>query len=257
VGRVSPVVNYRLFYIDVRRGSATETQKLATIKNNNKEEAFLFLHFFSSLYFFARPLCVLSERATHQILEMISKTENETFLTNDETKLSSQSNKCCSKWWNQGYRHQQFICEIIESFFFRALIIFLVVLDTSLVITEMILDSLKIDYECESHVHHKLREHNTMMKERIEYGMEIAHYGSIAILLFFVVELIIKIYAFGREFWNIRRRKMEYFDAFLVLTSLSIDLYFLRGEEKILGKRLLLILSFRLWRFLRIISSKS
>jgi hypothetical protein len=94
------------------------------------------------------------------------------------------------------------------------------------------------------------------MIEHIEIGMEIAHYSSIAILTFFVIELIVKIYALGREFYNIRKRKMEYFDAFIVITSFSIDVYFLHGEENILGEKLLLILTFRLWRFIRIISSK-
>ncbi|CAF1509849.1 unnamed protein product [Rotaria sordida] len=47
---------------------------------------------------------------------------------------------------------------------------------------------------------------------------------------------------------------MEYFDGFIVITSLIIDLYFLYKEKKILSKRIL-IFSIRLWRFIRIISS--
>jgi hypothetical protein len=188
---------------------------------------------------------------------MTSKTENEKFLPNRKTTSSSQSDNCCSKWWHQGCPCQKSICEIIESFTFRALIIFLVVLDTSLVITEMILDSFKMHYECNRNVHHASKHENEKAKERIEIWMEIAHYCSIGILILFVLELIIKIYAFGGEFWNCRRKKMEYFDAFIVITSLCIDLIFLGGEKKVLGDKLILILSFRLWRFVRIISSKS
>ena len=50
---------------------------------------------------------------------------------------------------------------------------------------------------------------------------------------------------------------MEYLDAFIVITSLAIDLSFLHGEKKVVGEKLLLVLTFRLWRFVRIISSKS
>jgi hypothetical protein len=124
------------------------------------------------------------------------------------------------------------------------------------------LDSFKIHYQCHSGKtnhssnHHTSNHHKAVMIEHIEIGMELAHYSSIAILTFFVIELIVKIYALGKEFYNIRRRKMEYFDAFIVITSFVIDVYFLRGEETILGEKLLLILTFRLWRFIRIISSK-
>ena len=96
-----------------------------------------------------------------------------------------------------------------------------------------------------------------MIKERIEVAMEIVHFISIGILTFFVIELLVRVYASGKEFWNVYRKKMEYFDAFIVITSLIIDLVILSGEKKTLGEKLLLILSFRLWRFVRIISSKS
>ena len=193
----------------------------------------------------------------HQIILMLSKTETDKFLTVEKKESSSKSNKCYSKWWNQDYYLQENICRRIESFNFRALVIFLVIADTSLVITEIILDSFKIQYECEIHVRHTLNHHDKIMKERIEVAMEIVHYTSIGILTFFFIELLVRIYASGKEFWNVHKKKMEYFDAFIVITSLIIDLVFLSGEEKILGKKLLLILSFRLWRFVRIISSKS
>ena len=133
---------------------------------------------------------------------------------------------------------------------FRALVIFLVVLDTGLIISEIMLDHLKIHYRCERQIHHTDR-----VIRRIDLAMEIAYYASIGILVFFVVELVIKIYASGREFWNIHRKKMEYFDAFIVITSLIISLYFGHGEKKVHSEELLLIFSFRLWRFVRIVSS--
>lgn len=183
---------------------------------------------------------------------MVNKAENDRFLTNERPEASS---KCCSVWWHQGYPHQEAINRIIESFKFRALVIFLVVVDTALIIGELMLDSLKIHHECKMNAHHSPKKPEKIEKGRLEFAMEIAHLASIGILLFFVLELIIRIYALGKDFWNIRRRKMEYFDAFIVLTSLAVDLYFLRVELEVLGEELLLIFSIRLWRFVRIVSS--
>jgi hypothetical protein len=137
------------------------------------------------------------------------------------------------------------------------LVIFLVVADTGLIITEIMLDSFKSDYECEIRVNQSLIHYNERLKDHIELTIEIVHNCSIAILTLFFIELLVRIYASGREFWNIRRKKMEYLDALIVITSLTVDLSFLHREEKIVGHHLLLVLTLRLWRFVRIISSKS
>lgn len=178
--------------------------------------------------------------------------ETDNFLSNETTE---PSRTCYSKWWNQKFKNQENICRIIESYHFRALVIFLVVADTALVISEIMLDSVKIHYECEKDHHDKSKHEEDISKHRVELAMEIAHFSSIGILVFFTIELIVRIYAFGKEFWNIHRKKMEYFDAFIVITSLIIDLYFLRMEKKLLGNQLLIIFSIRIWRFVRIISS--
>lgn len=159
---------------------------------------------------------------------------------------------CCSKWWNRRFRHQHVICRVLESMLFRALVIFLVVADTALIIAEIMLDYFKLHYKCErpGEAHDHTREH-------IDLAMEIAHFASIGILVFFIVELIVKIYAFAEEFWNYRRKKMEYFDAVIVISSLIIDLYFLEKGKKVLGEELLVIFAVRLWRFVRIVSSTS
>ena len=51
--------------------------------------------------------------------------------------------------------------------------------------------------------------------------------------------------------------KMEYFDAVIVIVSLSLDLYFLSAGKRVLGEELFVIFSLRMWRFVRIISSES
>jgi hypothetical protein len=189
---------------------------------------------------------------------MVSNKETDNFLPDEKKKSSSQFEKCHQKWWNQNYHCQEAICRVIESFYFQALVIFLVIVDTALVITEIILDSFKIHYECEEKLQHSSKKHHDEVKlEHFELAMEIVHFASIVILSFFFIELLVRIYGLGKEFWNIRRKKMEYFDAFIVITSLAIDLAFLTGEKKIVGEKLILILTFRLWRFIRIISSKS
>lgn len=184
-------------------------------------------------------------------LKMTQRTEIDQFLPEERPKTSS---KCFSKWWHQKYPHQQVICRIIESFPFRATVILLVIIDTALVIGEIMLDSVKIHYECDAdnHQSHAKRE---IFKKRIELIMEIVHFTSIGILAAFVLELLVRIYASGKEFYNIRRKKMEYFDAFIVIVSLGIDLYLLRVEKQILREELLFMFSFRLWRFVRIVSS--
>ncbi|CAF1581987.1 unnamed protein product [Adineta ricciae] len=187
---------------------------------------------------------------------MVNKVEMGKFLAlNNGRRSSSHAAGCFSRWWHQEFHSQEVISCAIESFYFHVLIIFLVVLDTALVVTEILLDSFKIHYECEFHTDdaHKSHYHSTII--HLEFAIEVAHYLSIGILVFFVIELLVRIFASGREFWNIRRRKMEYFDAFIVVTSLIIDLSFLRGENKLLGEELVLVLAFRLWRFVRIISS--
>ena len=184
--------------------------------------------------------------------------ETDNFLPDEKQKSLAQFQKCHKKWWKQNYYGQKAISRFIESYYFQALIILLVIVDTGLVVSEIILDSFKIHYECEEKLHHSGKKHHDDVKlKRFEVAMEVVHYSSIAILTFFFIELLVRIYASGREFWNIRRRKMEYLDAFIVITSLGIDLAFLTGEKKIVGEKLILILTFRLWRFIRIISSKS
>lgn len=161
---------------------------------------------------------------------------------------------CCSKWWHQKYHHQEVICRAIESFQFRVIVILLVVIDTLLVIGELMLDSMKIYYQCEVEEYHDST--NEIFKERIHHTMEIVHYTSISILVFFLLELFVRIYASGKEFYNIRRKKMEYFDAIIVIISLGVDLYLLSIDEKLSREGLLFKFSFRLWRFVRIVSSK-
>ncbi|CAF1584685.1 unnamed protein product [Adineta ricciae] len=187
---------------------------------------------------------------------MAIREETDKFITIPNGKKSSlDAAGCFSRWWNEKLSSQKLISRAIKSFYFHFLIIFLVVLDTALVVTEILLDSFNIHYQCKRQGHRSLIRFEKINEEHTELAMEVAHYLSIGILVFFVVELIVRIFASGKGFWNIRRRKMEYFDAFIVITSLAIDLTFLHGEERLVGKDKVLVLVFRLWRLVRIIST--
>ncbi|XP_065191820.1 voltage-gated hydrogen channel 1-like [Sycon ciliatum] len=82
------------------------------------------------------------------------------------------------------------------------------------------------------------------------------HTVGLIILIIFATEIVFKIFAFGREFFDIHHRKLEMFDALIVITSLILDLVFTysphanhttrRGAE--------LLVTLRLWRFARILN---
>ncbi|CAF1224662.1 unnamed protein product [Rotaria magnacalcarata] len=181
-------------------------------------------------------------------MQMIRIKKKDKIVLNEKRNISSSPKKCNSIRWDRGYRHQRVICGIIQSFYFRVLIIFLVIFDISLLIAEIMLDTLKMQYECKLHVNQSSHHSYEITKEHAELATETTHYSSIVILSFFLIEVLVRICARGKEFWNSRRNKIEYLDAFI------IDLYSLQYEKKILSKKLL-IFSFRLWRFVKIINS--
>ncbi len=75
---------------------------------------------------------------------------------------------------------------------------------------------------------------------------------SIGILSIFMIEIIVKIFAFRLDFF---KSKMEVFDAIIVIVSFILDVYF-ASEEGIESAGGLLII-FRLWRVTRILNGKS
>jgi hypothetical protein len=88
--------------------------------------------------------------------------------------------------------------------------------------------------------------------------MKVLHYSSLTILTLFVLEVLIKIYVFGREFWNLNKRKMEYFDGLIVIISFIIDIYFLINENNyFMEYRFEMITTIRMWRMVRIINGKN
>ncbi|XP_064600947.1 uncharacterized protein LOC135467116 [Liolophura sinensis] len=79
------------------------------------------------------------------------------------------------------------------------------------------------------------------------------HFASITILGILMVETLFKIFFEGREFLN---KKIEMFDAFVVIVSFIIDLAFLEGITTLPLQESAYILSFILpWRVIRVVNS--
>ncbi|CAF0990685.1 unnamed protein product [Rotaria sordida] len=166
------------------------------------------------------------------------------------------NDKCCScfnNWWNVKFNHQRFIVHIVEKTAFHLAIIILVLIDCLLVVSELLLDFIYLSQQCDNKA--KNTTHNGEVENhKLKLAIELLHYASIVLLAIFVVEVTIKIYAFGKKWWNFRGRKMEWLDALIVIVSFAIDIYFLK-KPSVIAEISLLFISFRLWRIIRIINS--
>ncbi|KAM8909955.1 voltage-gated hydrogen channel 1 [Spinachia spinachia] len=114
---------------------------------------------------------------------------------------------------------------------FQVLVVCLVILDAIFVLAELLIDLSVI---------------------RLEHGHlapEVFHYLSLALLSFFMMELVGKLYAYRIEFFH---HKFEMFDGAVVVVSFVLDIVFIFHEDAFDGMGLLILL--RLWRVARIIN---
>ncbi|XP_015919512.1 voltage-gated hydrogen channel 1 [Parasteatoda tepidariorum] len=149
--------------------------------------------------------------------------EKENFREDGTSSVMSDTDEDPSLRTYLTFREQ--LRHILESHKFQIGIIALVLLDSLIVITELILEG-RHD-ELHSNIPHAL------------------HYMSITILSIFIIEILIKVYAFGLEFF---RHKLEIFDACMVFLSFGLDLTFWNQT----GVTLIIVL--RLWRIVRILN---
>jgi hypothetical protein len=189
------------------------------------------------------------------LLSMTTSVESDHVLfINGKQENTKKKNNFYRKWWNQDYEHQRYIYQIIEQNYFYKITILLLICDCIFVICQAVLDFAKVKSECLSRNQWFIARH----KHEIDIVMKVLHYLSISILTLFVVELFIKLYVFGNDFWNIHKRKMEYFDGFIVLFSFYIDIYFLINEDHyFMEYKFQMMTSIRIWRFIRIINCKN
>lgn len=117
-------------------------------------------------------------------------------------------------------------------------IVILVIIDVLLVIAELLIDLRVVEVD---HVGDEPSKSNTVA--------EVLHFLSLAILSFFMLEIIVKLYAMRLSFF---KHKMEVFDAIIVIVAFALDVAYARQEGAINGINMLVIL--RLWRIARIIN---
>ena len=118
---------------------------------------------------------------------------------------------------------------------FQIIIVCFVILDCLLVIAELLLDMKII----------RLTDHEGEMAPRV------LHYSSVAVLSLFIIEIMVRIYAYRLDFF---KHKMEMFDAVVVIASFVLDIVFRDNEGPESGAGLLVVL--RLWRVTRILNGR-
>ncbi|CAF3554190.1 unnamed protein product [Rotaria socialis] len=175
-----------------------------------------------------------------------------------ETKANEDccDNICCScfnYWWNIKFNHQRAIIHVVEKTIFHIAVVVLVLIDCVLVVSELLLDFIYLSQKCDSKAKNTSH-HEEVENPKLELAIELLHYASIILLAIFVLEVIVKIYAFGKKWWNFREKKMEWLDAAIVIVSFVVDIYFLQ-KPNVIAEISLLFISFRLWRIIRIINS--
>lgn len=114
---------------------------------------------------------------------------------------------------------------------FQVVVVCLIVLDALFVLAELLIDLAILD----------------LGNEHI--AAEVFHYLSLALLTFFMIELLGKLFAYRLEFFY---HKFEVFDAVIVVVSFVLDVVFIFHEDAFAGMNLLILL--RLWRVARIIN---
>jgi len=159
-----------------------------------------------------------------------------------------QTKSCCpcfDQWWNCEFNHQRFIVHIVEKTIFHIGVIILVLVDCLFVIGELMLDFIYLSEKCDTKKGNT--GHEEIKNHKLELAIELLHYGSIILLAIFVIEVLVKIYAFGKKWWDFHEKKMEWLDAIIVIVSFVIDIYFLKNPN-VIAEISLLFISFRLWR---------
>jgi hypothetical protein len=160
------------------------------------------------------------------------------------------NNVCCliiGRWWNVRYHCQRQIIEFVEKAMFHMFIIIFVLIDCFLVIAELMFDFIKLQKPCHAKTTNLTNSHHKD-DHQLELIIEVLHYSSLALLTMFLIEVIIKMYAFGRQWWDFHQKKMEWLDAIIVIVSFIIDLVIM-NKTNLIAEISLLFISIRLWRF--------
>lgn len=168
-------------------------------------------------------------------------------IDDEDDQLTDSTSSCLAQWWNGQFKHQRAIVHLVERTVFHVGIIVLVLIDCLLVVGELMLDFIYLSEKCDRPKNSSGSEDEHGKNHQLESAIEILHYASIGLLAIFVLEVLVKIYAFGKKWWDVRHKKMEWLDASIVVVSFAIDIYFL-NRPNVIAEISLLFISFRLWR---------
>ena len=126
------------------------------------------------------------------------------------------------------------LCHALHTTKFQIAIVCLVIFDCLLVITELLIDLRIFELQETSMV------------------PTVLHYISVGILGLFLIEIGLKVFGMRLDYF---RRKMEVFDALVVLLTFSLSIAFARKEGLQSAVGLLIVL--RLWRVTRILNGEN
>ncbi|XP_054166481.1 voltage-gated hydrogen channel 1-like [Oppia nitens] len=180
----------------------------------------------------------MSDRRERRGVSPLKGTIDERRSLSDE---HSSLNSCSA---DQSFRDN--LKHLLHSYRFHLLIVALVIVDCIIVVIELMIDLQIYQTEVSKHTNHT--DINDGHHNKAHNIAQILHYISIAILCIFVVEICLKMYAFRSEYI---RHYAEIIDAFIVLTSLILDLIFINHEDILRYIGLVIIL--RLWRIVRVV----
>lgn len=167
-----------------------------------------------------------------------------------ESTHNTEKHGCCtilSRWWNVHYKWQQAMVHFVEKTIFHIAVILLVIIDCLLVVAELILDFVKLRKMCDLKPTNDTDVHHEHELHRIELAIEILHFSSLVLLGLFVIEVLTKVFIFGRHWWDIHEKKMEWLDTIIVIASFIVDLVIM-FQSNVFAEISLLFISLRLWR---------
>ncbi|KAK4287754.1 hypothetical protein Pmani_039182 [Petrolisthes manimaculis] len=143
----------------------------------------------------------------------------------DTHSLDSTSSDGLALRSRSSFRQQ--LQQFLRSTRCQVVVVVLVVLDTLLVITELLLD--------------------LEMEGKPSSAPFILHTLSLSLLALFLLEIVLKIYAYRFDFFT---RKGDVFDAIVVVVAVCLDAVYLHSRDAHSGAGLIVV--FRLWRIVRI-----
>ncbi|CAG0882112.1 unnamed protein product [Darwinula stevensoni] len=161
------------------------------------------------------------------------KEDLESVVGKEELNESSEGKEDAIATTFQPATRREILQCIMESYKFQVAVITLVIFDSLLVISELLIDLEII----------------VILKSDSFLVPDIIHYTSLTILSLFLVEIALKMYVYQLAFFTL---KLEVFDAIVVIVSYILDIIFRHQHDSTDGIGLLIML--RLWRVARVLN---